>query len=81
MSDDGQPPNRFAPVAQPERQSDAWHLGSQAFMRVTVNVTMTDQDRLQEADRSALGFTIRDGIVVIEKTTTLADRTIIEEPG
>jgi glucose-1-phosphate adenylyltransferase len=50
-------------------------------MRVTVNVTMTDQDRLQEADRSALGFTIRDGIVVIEKTTTLADRTIIEEPG
>jgi hypothetical protein len=31
---DGQQPNRSAPMAQPERQSGAWHLISQAFMRV-----------------------------------------------
>jgi glucose-1-phosphate adenylyltransferase len=32
---------------------------------------------VQEADRSELGFTIRDGIVVIEKNATVPDRTVI----
>ena len=32
---------------------------------------------VQEADRNELGFTIRSGIVVIEKNTTVADGTVI----
>jgi glucose-1-phosphate adenylyltransferase len=36
-----------------------------------------NKDRVKEADRHDLGFTIRDGIVVIEKNTTLADGIII----
>jgi glucose-1-phosphate adenylyltransferase len=46
-------------------------------VRIGYNVQVINKDRVQEADRSALGFTIRDGIVVIEKNTTLADGTII----
>lgn len=46
-------------------------------VRIGRNVQLINKDHVQEADRSALGFTIRDGIVVIEKNTTLADGTII----
>lgn len=46
-------------------------------VRIGCNVQLINKDSVQEADRSALGFTIRDGIVVIEKNTTLADGTII----
>jgi glucose-1-phosphate adenylyltransferase len=46
-------------------------------VRVGNNVQVINKDHVQEADRSALGFTIRGGIVVIEKNATLADGTII----
>lgn len=46
-------------------------------VRIGRNVQVINKDHVQEADRSALGFTIRDGIVVIEKNITLADGTII----
>lgn len=46
-------------------------------VRIGANVQVINKDRVQEADRSSLGFTIRDGIVVIEKNTTLADGTIL----
>ncbi len=46
-------------------------------VRIGHNVQVINKDHVQEADRSALGFTIRDGIVVIEKNTTLADGTVI----
>lgn len=46
-------------------------------VRIGCNVQVINKDHVQEADRHALGFTIRDGIVVIEKNTTLADGTII----
>ena len=46
-------------------------------VRIGCNVQVINKDHVQEADRSALGFTIRDGIIVIEKNTTLADGTIL----
>lgn len=46
-------------------------------VRIGANVQVINKDHVQEADRSELGFTIRSGIVVIEKNTTLADGTVI----
>ncbi|MFN5464604.1 MAG: glucose-1-phosphate adenylyltransferase [Cyanobacteriota bacterium] len=46
-------------------------------VRIGSNVKVINKDRVQEADRSALGFTIRSGIVVIEKNATIADGTVI----
>lgn len=46
-------------------------------VRLGHNVQVINKDHVEEADRSELGFTIRSGIVVIEKNTTLADGTII----
>jgi len=46
-------------------------------VRIGANVQVINKDRVQEAERSALGFTIRSGIVVIEKNTTLPDGMII----
>jgi glucose-1-phosphate adenylyltransferase len=46
-------------------------------VRIGCNVQVINKDRVQEADRTAMGFTIRSGIVVIEKNTTLVDGTII----
>ncbi|MFM9073835.1 MAG: glucose-1-phosphate adenylyltransferase [Cyanobium sp.] len=46
-------------------------------VRIGSHVKVINKDRVQEADRSALGFTIRSGIVVIEKNATLADGTVI----
>lgn len=46
-------------------------------VRIGANVQVINKDRVHEADRSTLGFTIRSGIVVIEKNTTLADGTVI----
>lgn len=46
-------------------------------VRIGTNVQVINKDRVQEADRSELGFTIRSGIVVIEKNTTLVDGLVI----
>ncbi|MBD2551274.1 glucose-1-phosphate adenylyltransferase [Microcystis elabens FACHB-917] len=46
-------------------------------VRIGANVQVINKDRVQEADRSEHGFTIRSGIVVIEKNTTVADGTVI----
>ena len=46
-------------------------------VRIGSDVQLINKDRVQDADRSALGFTIRDGIIVIEKNTTLPDGTVI----
>jgi ADP-glucose pyrophosphorylase len=46
-------------------------------VRIGANVRVINKDRVQEADRSERGFTIRSGIVVIEKNTTVADGTVI----
>lgn len=46
-------------------------------VRIGANVQIINKDRIEEADRHELGFTIRHGIVVIEKNATLADGTII----
>jgi glucose-1-phosphate adenylyltransferase len=46
-------------------------------VRIGCNVQVINKDRVQEADRSAQGFTIRSGIVVIEKNLTLVNGTII----
>ena len=46
-------------------------------VRIGCNVQVINKDRVQEADRTALGFTIRSGIVVIEKNTTIDHGTII----
>ncbi|MFM7733004.1 MAG: glucose-1-phosphate adenylyltransferase, partial [Cyanobium sp.] len=46
-------------------------------VRIGTDVQVINKDRVQEADRSELGFTIRDGIVVIEKNATLPDGTVI----
>ena len=46
-------------------------------VRIGSQVHLINKDRVQEADRSALGFTIRSGIIVIEKNTTLVDGTVI----
>jgi glucose-1-phosphate adenylyltransferase len=46
-------------------------------VRIGANVHLINKDHVQEADRSAMGFTIRSGIIVIEKNTTLVDGTVI----
>ncbi len=46
-------------------------------VRIGCNVQVINKDHALEADRRALGFTTRDGIVVIEKNTILAEGTII----
>ena len=46
-------------------------------VRIGANVQIINKDWVQEADRSELGFTIRSGIVVIEKNTTVADGSVI----
>lgn len=46
-------------------------------VRIGSQVKVINKDRVQEADRSALGFTIRSGIVVIEKNATLNDGMVI----
>jgi len=46
-------------------------------VRIGCNVQVINKDHVQEADRSAQGFTIRSGIVVIEKNATLADGLVI----
>lgn len=46
-------------------------------VRIGADVQLINKDRVQEADRNELGFTIRSGIIVIEKNATLADGTII----
>jgi glucose-1-phosphate adenylyltransferase len=46
-------------------------------VRIGCNVQVINKDHVQEADRTAMGFTIRSGIVVIEKNTTLVDGTVI----
>jgi glucose-1-phosphate adenylyltransferase len=46
-------------------------------VRIGSQVKVINKDRVEEADRSALGFTIRSGIVVIEKNATLPDGTVI----
>jgi glucose-1-phosphate adenylyltransferase len=46
-------------------------------VRIGTQVKVINKDRVEEADRSALGFTIRSGIVVIEKNATLIDGTVI----
>ena len=46
-------------------------------VRIGSQVKVINKDRVQEADRSALGFTIRSGIVVIEKNATLSDGMVI----
>jgi glucose-1-phosphate adenylyltransferase len=46
-------------------------------VRIGANVHLINKDHVQEADRSAMGFTIRSGIIVIEKNATLVDGTVI----
>ena len=46
-------------------------------VRIGSNVQVINKDHVQEADRTSLGFTIRSGIVVIEKNATIADGTVI----
>ncbi len=46
-------------------------------VRIGAHVQIINKDRVQEADRSELGFTIRDGIVVVEKNAVIADGTVI----
>ncbi|MBJ7492966.1 MAG: glucose-1-phosphate adenylyltransferase [Synechococcales cyanobacterium SupBloom_Metag_052] len=46
-------------------------------VRIGANVHVINKDRVQEADRSELGFTIRSGIIVIEKNVTVADGMVI----
>ena len=46
-------------------------------VRIGARVKVINKDHVQEADRSELGFTIRSGIVVIEKNAIIADDTII----
>jgi glucose-1-phosphate adenylyltransferase len=46
-------------------------------VRIGSHVQVINKDRIQEADRGELGFTIRDGIIVIEKNATLPDGSII----
>jgi glucose-1-phosphate adenylyltransferase len=46
-------------------------------VRIGARVKVINKDHVQEADRSELGFTIRSGIVVIEKNAILPDDTLI----
>ena len=45
--------------------------------RIGANVTIVNKDRIEEADRSEHGFYIRNGIVVVVKSATIADGTVI----
>lgn len=46
-------------------------------VRIGANVQVINKDRVHDADRSELGFTIRSGIVVIEKNITVANGTVL----
>jgi glucose-1-phosphate adenylyltransferase len=46
-------------------------------VRIGQNVTITNKDRIDEADRPELNFYIRNGIVVVVKNGTIADGTVI----
>ena len=46
-------------------------------VRIGCNVQVINKDRVQEADCTAQGFTIRSGIIVIEKNTIINSGTII----
>jgi len=59
------------------RDSTVTHAILDKNVRMGSNVQVINKDHVQDGDRSDLGFTIRDGIVVIEKNTTLVDGTII----
>ena len=45
--------------------------------RIGDNVVIVNKDRVEEADKSDLGFYIRNGIVVVVKNATIANGTII----
>ena len=45
--------------------------------RIGSNVTIVNKDHVEEADRSDLGFYIRNGIVVVVKNATIQDGTVI----
>jgi glucose-1-phosphate adenylyltransferase len=46
-------------------------------VRIGADVHVINKDHVQEADRTDMGFTIRDGIVVIKKNATIPDHTVI----
>lgn len=46
-------------------------------VRIGRDVTIVNKDHVDEADRSELGFYIRNGIVVVVKNATIADGTVI----
>lgn len=46
-------------------------------VRIGCNVQVINKDRVQEADRTAMGFRIRTGIIVFEKNTTVDHGIII----
>jgi glucose-1-phosphate adenylyltransferase len=46
-------------------------------VRIGRDVTIVNKDHVEEADRSELGFYIRNGIVVVVKNATIADGTVI----
>jgi glucose-1-phosphate adenylyltransferase len=46
-------------------------------VRIGRDVSIVNKDRVEEADRSELGFYIRNGIVVVVKNATIADGTVI----
>ncbi|MCU0528262.1 MAG: glucose-1-phosphate adenylyltransferase [Cyanobium sp. Prado107] len=46
-------------------------------VRIGRNVTITNKDRIEEADRPELNFYIRNGIVVVVKNGTIADGMVI----
>jgi glucose-1-phosphate adenylyltransferase len=46
-------------------------------VRIGRNVTITNKDRIEEADRPELNFYIRNGIVVVVKNGTIADGAVI----
>jgi glucose-1-phosphate adenylyltransferase len=45
--------------------------------RIGSNVSIINKDHVEEADRSDLGFYIRNGIVVVQKNATIQDGTVI----
>jgi glucose-1-phosphate adenylyltransferase len=46
-------------------------------VRIGADVQIINKDHVQEGERQAMGFTIRNGIVVIEKNTIIPDHTVI----
>jgi len=46
-------------------------------VRIGENVTITNRDRIEDADRPELNFYIRNGIVVVVKNGTIPDGTVI----